>query len=77
VSTAEVRAALGQPVTWTIANDRAAMRALALGRPVMLDRRGSRLARDVSTIVHHLADVPMPPSRLRRWLSFLRRRLHV
>src|SRR5579871_2719059 len=75
VSTAEAQAALAQPVTWTLANDRAAMRALALGRPVMLEPRGSRLARDVSRIVQHLANVPAPPSRIARLLKFLDLRL--
>ncbi len=68
ISTADAEASLDRPVSWRIGNDRAAMRALALGRPVILDQPRSRLARDISAIVDDLGDRPAPRRRAwRRW----------
>ncbi|MBV9169828.1 MAG: AAA family ATPase, partial [Chloroflexi bacterium] len=50
LSTAEAVEALGQPVTWRVANDYAAMQSAALGQPVVLSKPKARLSRDIRGI---------------------------
>jgi pilus assembly protein CpaE len=71
VSTAEAIEVLGQPVSWRVANDYAAMQGAALGEPVVLSRPKSRLARDIRSIARQLAGVPAPAQN--GWFGWRRR----
>lgn len=69
VNSAEAVEALGQPITWRIANDYAAMQGAALGQPVVLSQPKNRLSRDIRLIARQLAGVPMAnPAGLLPWL---------
>jgi pilus assembly protein CpaE len=72
VSADEAVEALGQPVTWRVNNDYAAMQAAALGQPVVLAQPKTRLANDIRLIARQLAGVPMVSRP--GWLPWLRRR---
>ena len=63
--------ALGQAVTWRVANDYAAMQSAASGQPVVLAQPKTRLARDVQLIARQLAGVPAPTRS--SWLPWRRR----
>ncbi|MBV9602700.1 MAG: P-loop NTPase [Chloroflexi bacterium] len=63
VTTSQARTALDHDLDWLIRNDHAAMRATALGSPVMLTQSRSRVAVDINKIVAYLAGVPSPRSR--------------
>ena len=70
ITTADAIEVLGQPVNWRISNDYAAMRAAAVGHPVVLAQPKTRLAKDIRSIARQLAGVPLP-SRA-QWLRWRR-----
>ena len=58
VSSSEAVEALGQPVTWRVANDYAAMQGSALGTPVVLASPRTRLSKDIRGIARQLTGAP-------------------
>ena len=71
VSTREAVDALGQPITWRVANDYAAMQSAAVGTPVVEAQPKSRLARDIRLIARQL--VGAPTTTRSSWLPWRRR----
>jgi pilus assembly protein CpaE len=71
ISTREAIEALGQSVTWQVANDFAAMQAAALGQPVVLSKPNAKLSRDIRGIAQQLAGVPTVTRG--RWMPWRRR----
>jgi pilus assembly protein CpaE len=71
ISADEAVEVLRQPVAWRIANDFAAMRAAALGEPVVVAQPKTRLARDIRQIARQLAGVPAANGG--SWLPWRRR----
>ena len=71
VDTLVARRSLGHPVAWRVRNDYAAMAGAALGQPVVVGSPKSRIARDVRSIAHQLAGVPV--TERDGWLPWRRR----
>lgn len=71
VSTREAAEALGQPITWRLSNDYAAMQSAAIGTPVIQAQPKSRLTRDLVLIARQLAGVPSATRS--SWLPWRRR----
>ena len=71
VSSTEAIEALGQPVSWRVANDYAAMQSSALGQPVVLAQPKARLTRDIQGIARQLAGAPVAVRS--GWLPWRRR----
>jgi len=71
VSSSDAVEALGQPVTWRVANDYAAMRSSAIGSPVVLASPRTRLSRDIRGMARQLTGTPT--SARSGWLPWRRR----
>lgn len=71
VTTQEAVEALGQPITWRVANDYAAMQSAAVGTPVVQAHPSSRLGQDIRLIARQLAGVPT--TNRSSWLPWRRR----
>jgi len=67
----EIEDILGQPITWRVANDYAALKGAALGLPAVLAQPKTPLATSIRGIARRIAGLPNETAPVTRWPAWL------
>jgi pilus assembly protein CpaE len=71
INEGEMESILGRSINWRVANDYAALKGVALGRPAVLDQPKTPLAHSIRAIARRIAGLNIEQPRRSRWQSWL------